>query len=219
MAGRDELSDFVRDALARGVPRPQVEAVLRTAGWSAEQVHDAMSAFADVEFVLPVPKPRPYLSAREAFMYLVLFSMLYFAAFNLGSLIFSIIDRLLPDAALNYPNARPFADDAIRWSVSALVVSFPVFLYVSWQIGREVAADANKRASKVRRWLTYLTLFSAASILVGDVTTLVYNVLGGELTERFALKVATVAAIAGTGFWYYLSDLRHVERGRGGAAQ
>ena len=46
----------------------------------------------------------------------------------------------------------------------------------------------------------------------GDLITLVYNVLGGELTVRFVLKVITVAAIASTVFGYYLWDLRREER-------
>jgi len=33
--------------------------------------------------------------------------------------------------------------------------------------------------------------------LIGDVTTIVYNFLGGEMTARFVLKALTVAAIAG----------------------
>jgi hypothetical protein len=64
----------------------------------------------------------------------------------------------------------------------------------------------------VRRWLTYLTLFIAACVLIGDFVSLVYNVLGGELTVRFVLKVLTVGIIAGTVFWYYLSELRLDER-------
>lgn len=60
----------------------------------------------------------------------------------------------------------------------------------------------------MRRWLTYMTLFLAASFLIGDFITLVYNVLGGELTTRFVLKAVTVAVLAGTTFGYYLSELR-----------
>ena len=71
--------------------------------------------------------------------------------------------------------------------------------------------DPTKRASKVRRWLTYWTLLVAAGALLGDVTTLVYNLLGGELTVRFVLKIVTVGLIAGTAFTYYLRDLRHDE--------
>jgi hypothetical protein len=54
----------------------------------------------------------------------------------------------------------------------------------------------------------YLTVFIAASILLGNITTLVYNVLGGELTARFVLKVLTIAAITGVTLGYYLADLR-----------
>jgi hypothetical protein len=58
----------------------------------------------------------------------------------------------------------------------------------------------------------YLTVFIAAAILLGDVTTLVYNALGGELTTRFALKVLTIAAITGAILGYYLTDLRLEDR-------
>ena len=80
-------------------------------------------------------------------------------------------------------------------------------------MNRETMVDPTKRMSPVRRWLTYLTLFIAASVLIGDVTTLVYSLLGGELTTRFVLKVLVVAAIAGTVFWFYVSDLRVDEQG------
>jgi uncharacterized membrane protein YraQ (UPF0718 family) len=50
-------------------------------------------------------------------------------------------------------------------------------------------------------------LFVASSIIIGDVITLLYNLLGGELTVRFLLKALVVAFIAGTIFWYYLSSV------------
>ncbi len=209
MAVNDDLLTFVRDALARGLPRAQILDALRQAGWSAEQMRAALAAYADVEFPIPVPRARPYLSAREAFMYLVLFGTLYFAAYHLGSLVFDIINRAFPDPAAQALNGgEAYVRQSMRWSVSALIVSFPVFMYMSWLTSRAVRLDQTRRASKVRRWLTYVTLFVAALALIGDVTTLVYNALGGELTVRFALKVVTVGLIAGTAFTYYLRGLR-----------
>ena len=64
----------------------------------------------------------------------------------------------------------------------------------------------------MRRWLTYLTLAIAAGILIGDSTTLVYNVLDGEVAVRFLLKVLTTGGIAGAVFTYYLRDLRRDEK-------
>ena len=37
---------------------------------------------------VPVPRPRPYLSPREAFLYLLMFATLYLSAWHLGSLVF-----------------------------------------------------------------------------------------------------------------------------------
>ena len=98
------------------------------------------------------------------------------------------------------------------FAASSVVVAFPIFLFLSRGIYRELARNPIKRLSAVRRWLTYLTLFVTAGFLIGDLTTLVYNALGGELTIRFVLKVLIVGAIAGTIFGFYLWDLRGEER-------
>jgi hypothetical protein len=197
------------------VPRADLEGALRAAGWPASAVQGALGSFAETALPIPVPRPQPSLEAREAFLYLVLFSTLYVAAFNLGSLLFDLINHWLPDASRMPPGAqaRVYLGQAIRWSASALIVAAPVFLLVSAITSREIRRDPVKRASKVRRWLTYMTLVVAAAVLIGDVTALVYNVLGGELTTRFALKVLVVAAIASGAFGYYLSGLRADEKG------
>ena len=211
MATNEELRSFIKDGLARGVSRADLQDVLGRAGWALGDVRGALTSFAEVEFPIPVPRPLPYLSARDAFMYLLLFTTLYISAFNLGQLVFQLINQAFPDPA-DGPNAAEIARDLIRWSVAFLVVASPVFFGLSRVIGGELAADPAKRASKVRRWLTYLTLFVTAGVQIGNVTALVYNVLDGGMTARFVLKVLTVAIIAGTAFWYYLSDLRADER-------
>jgi hypothetical protein len=210
MATQEQLQAFVRDGLVRGLPRTQIEEVLLKAGWDAREVKSALGGFAEIDFPIPVPRPKPYLSAREAFVYLVLFSTLYVSAYNFGSLLFQFINRAFPDPADPQWVGRSIRE-SIRWSVSSLIVAFPVFLYVSRLAGRALRLDPTKRSSKVRRWLTYLTLFLAAGILIGNGIALVNSLLGGELTIRFILKVLTVALIAGTIFGYYLWDLRHEE--------
>ena len=53
--------------------------------------------------------------------------------------------------------------------------------------------------------------YLAAGVLIGDMTVLVYSLLGGGLSARFLLKVLVVALIAGTAFGWYLQDLRRDE--------
>jgi hypothetical protein len=201
----------VREALARGESKQAIDAALAAAGWPAEQIRSALNVYADVGFPVPVPRPRPYLSAREAFLYLTLFTTLYLAAYHLGSLLFRLIEQAWPDPAdAEYVVMNLAA--SIRWSTASVIIAFPVFLFIARHLGKELARSPAKRLSAIRRWLTYLTLFVAAVVLIADMTTLVNNVLGGELTLRFLLKVLVAAVIAGTVFGYYLWDLRKEEK-------
>ena len=206
-----ELEHFVRQSLASGQSRQATELALTSAGWPVEQIRSALDAYADVDFPVPVPRPRPYLSAREAFLYLVLFTTLYVAAWHLGSLLFDLINRAFPDPTDNDSTIFRLRE-SIRWSTASIIIAFPVYLYVARFLARDLARSPIKRLSAVRRWLTYLTLFIAASVLLGDMITLVYNALGGDFTLRFLLKVLVAAIISGTIFGYYLRDLRHEEQ-------
>jgi Domain of unknown function (DUF5671) len=204
-----DLDQFIRDALLRGSSRASIEKVLTEAGWTTEQTRSALAAYADVDFPVPVPRPRAYLSAREAFLYLVLFTTLYLSAYHLGELLFELINRSFPDVAMPFENGRI---ENVRWSVATIIIAFPVFLLLSAKIGRELRQQSIKRQSAVRRWLTYLTLFVAAVVLIIDLITLVDKLLGGEITTRFVLKALVAGVIAGVIFGYYLLDLRRDER-------
>ena len=201
----DELVRFVREALAQGVPKPEIRSKLLEAQWPEDEVDSALGAFADIEFPIPVPRPKLYLSARDAFLYLALFSTLYTSAISLGSLLYEFINRAFPDPARI---GMALNAAAVRWSTSSLIIAFPIFLVLSRIMFRAIRRDPEKRTSKIRKWLTYLTLFVAAGVLLGDLITLVFNLLGGEFTVRFLLKVLAVGGIAGSVFGFYLWDLR-----------
>jgi len=203
-----EPVDFIRRALTLGKTRLDITTALKQAGWADEEVKAGLSAFADVEFAVPVPAPKPYLSAREVFLYLLMFSALYCCSYHAGSLFFDVINLSFPDPADNYSYWMKSSEDSIRRSVSALIVALPVFLFTFRTIHKAIAKDPARRNSRPRKWLTYLTLFAASLVLMGDAGTLVNNVLSGEMSIRFLLKVLAVLIIAGGNFLYFLNDMR-----------
>ncbi|MDD5252197.1 MAG: DUF5671 domain-containing protein [Patescibacteria group bacterium] len=205
----EDLKSFIKDALVAKLPRPQIQSALEAAGWPKEEIVNALALFAESDFPLPVPRPKPYMSAREAFIYLLMFLCLYLSAWSFGAIIFSLVNQWLPDLATGYQ--QPIGE-AVRMPIAMLVVSFPVYFTLTWRTVQAVKRDTEKRASKIRKWLTYLTLFVAAGTIIGDLIALLYNLLGGELTLRFGLKVLTVLFIAGMIFGYYLWDLRNEEK-------
>lgn len=212
MAKEDRLDTFVRDALAAGQDRDAVTQALAEAGWSAEQIREGLRAYADVDFPVPVPRPKHYVTAREAFTYLLTFAALYTCAVALGNLLFDIVDLLIPDpASSGFRGERSYIEDSIRWSVSILVPFFPLYVWLSVKTERALATDPTLRTSRVRKWLTYLTLFVAALFVLGDGSSLVYWFLMGELTLRLFLKILVVALIAGGVFGFYLWELKRDE--------
>jgi len=205
-----EIADFVRRALEAKIPRDDISKTLATAKWPDHEIKSALAAFADVAFPIAVPRPRPYLSARDVFTYLLLFGALYTSVWHVGELLFALIDKLIPDAArIGYE--RDYLDSTIRWAIAWLIVSAPLFLYMFRLTSGRIARDPTARESWPRKWLTYLTLALAVSAIAGDLASLVYNALSGDLTVPILLKSAVVLVIAGSAFGYFFLDVRQGE--------
>lgn len=210
-----ELERFVRDALAHGVPRETIRAELARGRWPADEIDAALGAWLESDLPVPVPRRRVALSAREAFLYLLVFATLYLVAYHVGVVLFGTIEMRLPDAAAPAASAVLGAwRDLMRWGAATILIAFPVYLYASRVVARGVAREPEKRSSNVRRSLTYLTLFIGALVLIGDLVFVVARALSGELAPRFVLKAAVVFAIAGVVFGHYLGGLRRDEDDR-----
>ncbi|MBI3539874.1 MAG: hypothetical protein HY076_06340 [Candidatus Eisenbacteria bacterium] len=207
-----ELARFVHEALARGLSRDAIRSQLIAAGWRADEIEAALRSWTETGFPIPVPRRRPSLNAREAFLYLVLFAALYTSAFDTGQVLFGIIQRAFPDPVRVPYDSGPWGQ-WIRSALAGLIIAFPVYLSFSRLIGRQVEREPERAGSPVRKWLTYLTLFVAALVIIGDLIVLVNCALEGQLVTPLALKILVVLSIAGSVFGHYLGGLRRDERG------
>ncbi len=205
-----EIQSFVRESLITGHRRTEIATALGTAGWPDDEVQEALTCFADVDFPIPVPKRRSAGSAREAFLYLVTFTALYIAAFSLGSLLFGVIETLFPDP-LSAHNAYRKDSEGLPWSIASLIVSFPVYIGLTRQHLLEYQRDAARRTSAVRKWLTYLTMFAAAAVVIGTLINLIANVLGGQIAAQFLLKTLVVLLLSGGIFAFYRWEIRSAD--------
>ena len=203
-----ELQQYVREALTRGIERERIRTTLLAARWPAVEVDSALASWADGEPGLPVPRRRISLSAREAFQHLVMFATLYLLTIDVGVVLFVLIDRRFRDAL---SVGRDTDISTLRWSISGAITALPIFLAMTQFIDRSLAAEPEKRHLGVRRWLTYLTMFVAALVLIGDFSTVISAFLSGGLTGNFVLKALVVFAIAGVVLGHYLGGLRRDE--------
>ena len=208
-----ELTPFVRDALVAGKTRDEIREVLLQASWQEDEISDALSRFADIPFSVPIPRRRASGSAREAFLYLVTFMMLYTAAISFGELVCGFIDTRFPDPVQDgYDYGIVNQNDSIRWLIASLIVSFPTWFFLTRSHLINYAKDPERRASPIRRWLSYLTLFVASCTLLTTTIVLLASALGGEFVGRTVLKSGVVIFIASSIFGFYFWELGRGEK-------
>ena len=142
---------------------------------------------------------------KDFFVFIGAMAALYASAVSLINLLFEIINASFPDAlSFSYDNFS----SGMRWSIASLIIVFPVYIFLSRFINKDLAANFLKKNLGVRKWLTYLTLFIAGVTIITDLILLINTFLGGEITTRFAFKILAVLIVAGTVFAYYLYDLK-----------
>ncbi len=150
-------------------------------------------------------------AAKDFFAYLLLFVLLYTWVTSLGRLLFGFINVAFPLAVPGLPDRSVMFEQesrVLKLQLSILLVSFPVFLLLSRWINGELKRGVMRWESRMRKWLTYLTLFVAAVTVIIDVATLLYYFVSGDFSARFFLKCLVVLLLGGGAFHYYLRDAR-----------
>jgi hypothetical protein len=199
------LTDFIEHARSKKMDHQTIRMLLLSAGWKEKDIAEAMTKEA---LDMPVPMPTDAGGARDAFLHLLMFVSFFTTAINSVTLLFSYINRWFPDAAFVDSYGGVVDNSGIRWGLASLIVAFPIFMWISRILHSDMEQHVEKASSAIRRWLTYLTLFVAAATLMGDVITLVFFLLNGELTLPFILKVLVVLYVAGTGFYYFYRSMK-----------
>lgn len=209
MKPADQLATFVADALDAGNTRAEISEALLAAGWSIGEVDDALNAWADAEFSPPVPKPRPYVSAKEAFAYGLFFVSLVMIVWHTASLGFELIDMWIDD---------PYADwgggvdqELLQWAIASLIVFVPIFLYLNLRVLGRAKEDPASRRSAVRKWFGYVTLFLSVVALAIDLIIAISAFIGGDLTANFLAKTALVGVLAVLVLLYYRGEMEDAE--------
>ena len=131
---------------------------------------------------------------------------LYVSLGSLIALLFGIITISFPDV-INAYYEHEGATTSIRWGIALLVVFFPAYVTLTRMI------NVNRRATgasylSITKWLIYLSLVVGGVVLLGDLVSVIYFFLNGDLTVRFLLKALSVLGVVGLAFTYYMLDAR-----------
>jgi hypothetical protein len=202
------LQEFLDAAKRQGASDESLATLLRGTGWPEEDVYRALAEHFENRSGVHVPEYKRSGSAKDAFLYLLSFSMLATWTIGLGSVVFTLIDMWIKDPLSPANNYYAGGYYQMADSLACMIVAFPLYLLTMRAILREVGLHSEKLESPVRKWLTYIALLVAAGVVVGDLISFLTYFLRGELTARFVLKVSVVLLISGGVFWYYLGSLQ-----------
>ena len=202
-----EVVAFIERARDRGASDEFTVQLLRQFGWPQRDVERAYFHVYErlTGYPVPVPPSGGGELAKDAFAYLLSFAMLGLWTYSVGEIAFIWINQVLPDATQANYGSNSYT---LAFSLSRLIVAYPVYLWIMRHLNRELARHREKHFSSVRKWLTYLTLLIAALIGVGTLIAFLTSFLRGELTVRFLLKAAVVLLIDGGILRYYFRWLQ-----------
>lgn len=149
------------------------------------------------------------ISPKHVFLHLFTIVMLYILTVNILVLVFQYINLFVKDALSN-ANAyyKDYNYEMIRFSLASIIIVLPLFIWGSWFLNKLYLKNPEIRKMKVRKWLIYFTLFIVAIVIVGDLISVVWNFLGGEISMRFFLKAFSILITTGSVFAYYLWDVK-----------
>lgn len=157
----------------------------------------------------PISATPAKVTPKDFFLHLFAIIMLYVSAANVLVLAFQYVNALIPDPlGLDGEFYLPGVYDRIRGALAAVIITFPAYFAANWALQNIYRREPAKAGLRVRKWLTYFTLFAAAIVIIGDLVMLLNRFLDGDLTAKFALKVLSVFLVAAAIFAYYFWELK-----------
>lgn len=152
-------------------------------------------------------------SAKFAFFYMLSLVALVFMSVSTGMIIFQIINKYITDFvdAINQYNGGAYSLDQLKFAISALIISAPIYYLTAWQIFKNLFSGELDKNSNVRKWLTYFILLITSVEMIGWMIAVINNFLNGEFTLKFILKAITALGISIIIFTFYLHDIKREE--------
>ncbi len=147
-----------------------------------------------------------YSYARDGFIYLLSYVTLLVFSLSLNFLLKAISNKYLIDAI---DNVRFINDDSnIIGFLAALVIAFPVFLYVNVMANKMLGNGKMRPNTGVRNWLIYITLVVVILIIIWQIIAIFSSFLEGTLVLKSIIHTLITLIISFGVLWYQYWHLK-----------
>lgn len=212
----DPLSEYVQKRLTAGLTKPVIREELLAAGWSEKRADNAYREGL-IAFGVPVPTGAEgntsitQTSTMQAAVDLFSFVLLAIVVTSWVRLFFQSVNIALPESS---PLAAFATKSSLHYSIASLLVAYPLYVVAMRQWLSRYKSNEGVTENKVTQWLTYLVLIIAAVTIAGDLITVLFSLLQGEMELRFALKALATLVVAGITFRLYYLERMIIQMGK-----
>ena len=147
-----------------------------------------------------------YSYARDGFIYLLSYATLLIFSLSLNFLLKAITNKYLVDAVDNYRFIEN--DSTIIGFLAALIIAFPVFLYVNVMANKMLGKGTMRSNTGVRNWLIYLTLVVVILIIIWQIILIFISFLEGTLVLKSIIHILITLIISFGVLWYQYWHLK-----------
>ncbi|NCU33083.1 MAG: hypothetical protein EOM23_09165, partial [Candidatus Moranbacteria bacterium] len=211
----EQLIEYVLQLIQQDKSKQAIKDYLSAVGWPENEI-DAAYAKALIRIGVPVPSEAMQTtfgkksSTAEIAVNFLSFILLGIVSIAWGTLLFQVIGKYFPDP-LAYNYGAPIASEIVHYSIAALIIAFPLYWLTIRFWFRSFLRDEGKMETTLTKWLTYLVLLVASLVIVGDLITVLFTFLQGEISARFFLKALTIFLIAGFVFGFYFLERKKIQ--------
>lgn len=215
----EQIKLYIISERQKGIIDPKIKIALLEAGWQESLIDTALDNADNV----PTPQPasnneKAALHNRgvtnigiwDAFEHLLLFVSLYLMALAITFILHYLVDKWLPGVATNgYGGAMAtWQQGTLRIFLSILIISVPLFSFLFLDITKRTILNPSIRNLRERKLLIYLTLFGTFLFIFINSITAVYNLLNGNVTLNFIVRLLVTLTVNGIIFAYYLTQVK-----------
>ncbi len=213
---QQDLNEYIKTARETKASDEAIRAQLLKFGWSEAEVNDGLAKKEAQSVALP-PPPAPHVGMWVSFQYILLFISLYIAATALAGILNIAVDKNIKDSLDNvsysYSYGSDFNASLVRGYLAALIVSYPIFVFLFLHLTKQLAAKPFLRGLRARKFLIYLTMVVTFIILISHLIIIIYGGISGTVTGRSIAHLFVTLIVAGSIFGYLLQDVREDRKG------
>lgn len=214
------LLEYVKKQKSLNVSEDEIVSKLTQVGWNEGAIKSALLTLSEEDIPLPPMSSSGGLTVNydhklwDTFQYILMFITMCVYAFSLNMLQHTLINFAFDGSSNSmsiynsYSYGGYYSNAFVTGTIAAIFVSLPIFLFLFLKLKYQTIKNPELKALHSRKVLIYGTLVVTFIVVLGNVISIIYQMLSGELGIRNIFHFLSPVVISGLIFSYFIKEAR-----------